>query len=127
MTKPQEAPATRCSECRRPITSAASLARGMGPLCAARNQAAAALTTSFKNAEAASAKALQLITDKGIVRTRHLGQYLAVASTGDQNYLVDVIEGSCTCQARGHCYHQVAANICEITATRRNAAYALAA
>lgn len=123
-----EAPApTKCLSCDRTLASPKSIARQRGPLCHSRHTAAAALTSSFKNAEAASAKALQLITDKGIVRTRHLGQYLAVASTGDQNYLVDVIEGSCSCQARGHCYHQVAANICEITATRRNAAYELAA
>lgn len=126
----QTAAPTKCSECHRTLRSPKSIARGMGPLCAARKAAAQALTTDFKNADAAQAKALQLIADKGIVRTRVAGQYLAVSSDGSQNYLVDVVEGSCMCPAgtKGrHCYHQVAANICEITATRKTAAYTLAA
>jgi hypothetical protein len=123
---------TRCTECRRPLTSAASIARGMGRTCArtARRRAAAfVLTRQFKGAEAARTKALQLIADGALVRTRHEGQYLAVASDGLGTYLVDAVERSCTCKGharQGRCYHLVAADVVEITTTRRSA-YALAA
>lgn len=133
MTKTQEAPAAQtatCTECGRILRSEASIARQMGPTCAARKTAAANLSTPFKDAEDAARKALQIITDKAIVRTRTQGQYLVVASHGDQSYLVDVLESSCTCKAGarlGRCSHLLAANIVEITATRRTALYALAA
>lgn len=129
MTK-TAATTTKCLSCERPLRSAKSIARGRGPLCHARHQAAAAFASEFKSPETTQAKALQLITDKGLVRTRHKGQYLAASSDGTQHYLVDVIETSCTCPAGAkgrHCYHLVAANVAEVTATRRNAAYALAA
>lgn len=123
---------TRCSECHRPLTAKASIARGRGKVCdlkARRRAAAAVIARPFKNAEAATTKALALLADKALVPTRHAGQYLAVASAGDAAYLVDTVEGSCTCKGHartGRCYHLVAAQVAEITTTR-GAAYALAA
>jgi hypothetical protein len=133
MTKTQNTPAAQtatCTECGRILRSEASITRGTGPVCAARKTAATALSTAFKDPETAATKALQVIADKAIVRTRTQGQYLVVASHGDQSYLTDVEEGSCTCKAgarHGRCSHLLAANIIEITATRRTAIYALAA
>lgn len=123
---------TKCSECHRPLRAAKSIARGRGPVCdlkARRKAAAAILARPFKNAEAAADKALALLADRALVPTRHTGQYLAASTDGTQTYLVDTIEASCTCKGFGRvgrCYHHLAAQVAEVTTTRR-AAYALAA
>lgn len=123
---------TKCTECHRTLTAPASIARRMGDTCARnarRRLAAAVLTRTFKNAEAAKAKALQLLTDKALVPTRHAGQYLATSTDGATAYLVDTVERSCTCKGHtriGRCYHLVAADLVEIVTARRTA-YALAA
>lgn len=123
---------TKCSECHRPLTAAKSIARGRGPVCdlkARRRAAAARLARIFKDADRAANKALRHLADKAIIPTRHDGQYLAVATEGDTAYLVDTIDRTCTCKAgqrHGRCTHLLAADIAEITTTRR-AAYALAA
>lgn len=130
MTKTAAPAPTKCLGCDRTLRSTKSIARQRGPLCHARFVAAANLATAFKDPEAAADKALQVIADKAIVPTRHKGQYLVTASHGDDTYLVDVVEGSCTCKAGsrlGRCSHLVAAHIVEITAIRRVAAYVLAA
>ena len=123
---------TKCSECHRTLTAKASIARGRGPVCdlkARRRAAAERLARPFKNTDAAVTKALNLLADRALVPTRHTGQYLAVASDGTTSYLVDTIERSCTCKGFGRvgrCYHQLAAEVAEITTTHR-AAYVLAA
>lgn len=120
----------KCLDCSHPLTSAKSQTRQRGPLCHARHIAALALAAAFKNPQAAAEKALQIIADRAIVRTRVKGQYLTVSSDGSQNYLTDVVENSCTCEAghrHGRCSHLLAANVKEITATRKTAVYALAA
>lgn len=114
----------RCTECGRPLRSAASIALGRGPVCdlkARRRRAAAALARNFKNPKAAAAKALSHIEDQALVNVRHAGQYLAVSSDGEQTYLVDVILRFCTCKAHenhGRCTHLLAAQIAEATAAR---------
>lgn len=130
MTKTAAPQPTRCTECHRPLRSAASIARQLGTTCARRKAAANRLATEFKDPQAAANKALQIITDRAIVRTRIPGQYLTVASKGDDTYLTDVVDGTCTCKAGtrlGRCSHLVAANVLEITSARVAAAYALAA
>lgn len=107
---------TKCSRCGRTLTSPASIARGRGRVCQAKVRAAAQAAdfTAFKNAKAAQAKAAELIDDNAIVPTRVAGQYLATSSDGTMAYLVDAVEGSCTCkgaQRLGRCYHLAAAVI----------------
>lgn len=123
-----------CKRCRATLRSPKSVARGRGDRCHRlwlQEQAAKRLVTAagFKDPEAARTKALQLIADKGLVPTRHTGQYLAVNSKGDGAYLVDTTERTCTCKGHtrvGRCYHLLAADTVEITTARRTA-YALAA
>lgn len=121
-------PTAKCERCHRVLRSAKSIAAGKGRTCArlARIEAAANVVdlTAFKDTAAARTKAMQLIADRAIVATRHAGQYLAVASQGDNTYLVDTIERSCTCKAGqrlGRCSHLVAGDILD-TAARHTAA-----
>ena len=130
MTK--TATSTECTECHRTLRAAKSIARGRGPVCdlkARRRAAANVIARPFKNAEAAATKALQLLADKALIPTRVAGQFLAASTDGTQTYLVDTVERSCTCKGHhrtGRCYHLVAADVAEITTSRRTA-YALAA
>lgn len=99
-----------CSRCGRTLTSPASIARGRGPRCHAKVRAAAQAAdfTTFTNAADAQRKASELIDDNAIIPTRIAGQYLATSSDGLNTYLVDTVEGSCTCkgaQRAGRCYH----------------------
>lgn len=116
---------TRCSECGRPLRSAASIALGRGPVCdikARRRAAAQTYARAFKNAEAAANKALRHLADKALIPTGNLGQYHAVASAGDTTYLVDTIARTCTCKAHDHhgrCTHLLAADVTETTTARR--------
>lgn len=128
----EQATTAQCTECHRTLTSTASIARGRGRTCdrnARRKSAAHALTREFKNAEAARAKALQLLADRALIPTRHAGQYLTTSTDGTANYLVDTVERSCTCKGHnrvGRCYHLVAADVTELTAGGRRS-FALAA
>jgi hypothetical protein len=125
MTKTANPQTAKCDECKRPLTSAVSIARGRGRTCERnrrRRNAALVLSRPFKNAEAARTKALDLIAEGALVRTRHEGQYLAVGSDGVSTYLVDTVERSCICrghQRQGRCYHLLAADTVELAAVRR--------
>lgn len=116
---------TKCTECHRPLTAKASIARGRGKVCdlkARRRAAAERLARPFKDAERAATKALRHLADKAIIPTRHDGQYLAVATEGDTAYLVDTTARTCTCKAGqryGRCTHLLAADIAETTTARR--------
>lgn len=115
-----------CRRCRSLLTSARSVAQGIGPTCqrnerreALEQQAMATATAcvdlaAFKDATRVLDKAEQLIEDGAILPTRHAGQYLASGSDGVSTYLVDTVERSCTCKAGqrlGRCNHLVAAEI----------------
>ena len=68
--------------------------------------------SAFRDAKAARTKATDLIEQSGIVPASRAGLYLAVSSDGSNTYLIDTLEGSCTCKGyvhQGRCYHQVAA------------------
>jgi hypothetical protein len=124
MTKTAKPQTANCTRCRGLLTAPASVARGYGARCWTlhrRERAALVLSRPFKNAEAARTKALDLIAEGALVRTRHEGQYLAVASDGIGTYLVDTIERSCTCKAsqrHGRCTHLLAADTVELAAVR---------
>lgn len=125
MTK-TEAPRITCRRCHSILRSDKSIAKGIGRTCERnerRERAATVLTRTFKGAEAARTKALNLLADKALIPTRHAGQYLAASSDGTQTYLVDTVERSCTCRGHqrvGRCYHLVAADTLELASARRN-------
>lgn len=104
--------ATRCQSCGRKLTSAASIARGRGPVCARKaRQQAAAEAAGFK--PAAIDKARQLIADKAIVPVRGRRVFAVVSSNGVDRYLA--APQACTCPAglkgRHACYHRAAATM----------------
>jgi hypothetical protein len=126
---------TRClaPRCGRILTSTKSVARKYGPRCWTRVLAAAKVVdvSHFKDPAPVLAKAIELIEQGGIVRTRHDGQYLANSFDGLNTYLVETVgERSCTCKAGtrlGRCNHLVAVNILNASAVRRTATHVLAA
>lgn len=68
--------------------------------------------SAFRDAKAARSKALELISEGGIIPGSRPGLWLAVASDGGNTYAIDTWEPSCTCKGHvytGRCYHQVAA------------------
>lgn len=80
-----------------------------------RNTAAKQLA-AFKDADAAQAKADELIESGALIQMRNPYTYLAVASSGGSGYVVNTVEGSCTCKGSlysGHCYHLLAAVVLE--------------
>lgn len=80
-----------------------------------RNTAAKHLA-AFKDADAAQAKADELIESGALIGLRNPYTYLAVASSGGSGYVVNTVEGSCTCRGHvysGHCYHVLAAVVLE--------------
>lgn len=67
---------------------------------------------AFRYADAARAKAAELIESGALVQIGNPYTFLAVASSGGSGYVVDTVEGSCTCKGHvytGHCYHLLAA------------------
>lgn len=125
MAQHQDTETGTCLSCGRPLRTTASIARRRGPKCARKVRAVAKVIdlTAFKDAKAARAKAIELIEDGAIVPTRHAGQYLATSGDGTTVYLVDLVEGSCTCKGHqrvGRCYHGSAAAI--LSAAARKAA-----
>jgi excisionase family DNA binding protein len=83
--------------------------------------------SAFRDAKAAKSKAVELIEQGGIIPASRAGLYLAVSSDGLNTYLIDLIEGSCTCKGHihaGHCFHAVAA---ALIVGRPTAAFAAAA
>ena len=81
---------TRCKRCRRPLTSASSVALGYGPRCAA-------ITAAVKGLKPEQAeKVLEVISDGGVVATGRKGVYRVSSSKGDAAYLAH-LNGNCTC------------------------------
>lgn len=74
---------------------------------------------AFRDTAAAQAKAAELIESGALIQMRDAYTFLAVASTGGSGYVVDTVEGSCTCKGHvytGHCYHLLAAVTLQTTA-----------
>jgi SWIM zinc finger len=68
--------------------------------------------SAFRDAKGAKNKAVELVEQAGIVPASRAGLFLAVSSDGTNTYLIDTLEGSCTCRGFAHqnrCYHLVAA------------------
>lgn len=112
MRKTQNAPATRCQSCKRPLRAAASITQGMGRTCARKaRQEAAAQLAGFKAATVA--KARELIADGGIVPVRGRRVFRAVSSDGTRTYLT--AKEACTCAAglkgKHACFHRAAATL----------------
>lgn len=114
----------KCIRCGRKLTDPASIAAGMGRVCRSHTIKAAKVIdlSAFRNAQAAKDKATELVEQAGIIPAGRPGLYLAVASNGTDTYLVDSVEGSCTCKGfahQGRCYHQVAAALMDARSTTR--------
>lgn len=80
-----------------------------------RNTAAKQLA-ALKDADAAQAKADELIESGALIGLRNPYTYLAVASGSGSGYVVNTVEGSCTCKGHvysNHCYHLLAAVVLE--------------
>lgn len=68
--------------------------------------------SAFRDARAARDKATELVEQAAIVPASRAGLFLAVSSDGANTYLIDTVEGSCSCRGFAHqnrCYHLVAA------------------
>lgn len=99
----------RCRKCRRPLRTAESVARSIGPTCARRARQEARRLLADYTADQIG-KAYELITDGGLVQTGRAGFWNAVSSKGDEVYLVHV--KACNCpggrRSRKLCYHTAA-------------------
>jgi hypothetical protein len=83
--------------------------------------------SAFRDAKGARDKAVELVEQAAIVPASRPGLFLAVSSDGSNTYLIDTVEGSCTCKGyvhAGRCFHGVAAALLEARGTRRFAAAA---
>jgi len=70
-------------------------------------------------------KAREAIEQTAVVPLSRPGLYAAVSSDGVTTYLVDAIEGSCSCKAAANgrrCYHLASALILDASAITRRAA-----
>lgn len=99
----------RCRKCRRPLRTAESVARGIGPTCLRHARTEALRLLADYTAEQIG-NALELITDGGLVQTGRAGVWNAVSSKGDEVYLVHVRACNCTGgrRSRKACYHTAA-------------------
>lgn len=71
---------------------------------------------AFRDTAAARAKAAELIESGALIQIGNPYTFLAVASSGGSGYVVNTIEGSCTCKGHvysNHCYHMLAAVMIE--------------
>lgn len=108
-----QAAQTRCLRCGRKLTAQSSVTAGYGRACRARIVAAAAVTPLPGFSDEQKARVAELIGDKGVVPTGHVGVWRTVSSKGDGFYLTDAL-GHCNCRAglRGiRCYHAAAVAI----------------
>lgn len=99
---------TKCSRCHRPLTSAKSIAAGMGRTCAKRTRQ----DNVVKGIKPATiAKAIELIEQGGIVPLRGRRIFQVISSDGTATY--KTAPQACTCAAgikgRYTCYHRAAA------------------
>ena len=77
---------------------------------------------AFRDTAAAQAKADELIATGALIQIDNPYTFLAVASAGGRGYVVDTIDGSCTCKGHvytGHCYHLLAAVVLETASETR--------
>jgi len=99
-----------CLRCGRTLTATRSIRNGMGRTCRRRVLAALdTVTAGYKPFQIT--KARDLIAEQSIIPTGRPALYLAVSSDGQNTYLVDTLEHSCTCPARIPCYHLAAGDI----------------
>jgi len=80
-----------CSRCGRQLRSAASVAAGIGPRCAAIEAATEGLNAKQLD------KMAQLIIDQAIVATSRKGVYRVVNEAGEVTHTCHV-NGNCTCE-----------------------------
>lgn len=116
-SKPDPAPVTRCqrSGCGRPLTAAASVARGMSKACAAIVRADAVARTAARFTDAQVGRARDLLVRKGLTETSRPGVYKA-RSSADENVSYLVTNADCSCPAGQHdriCKHRVAAALAD--------------
>lgn len=110
----------QCKRCKRPLTSLASKLAGIGPRCAAIEEATGGMTA--KQADAAR----ELVADGGIVATSHEGVYRVSSSAGDAVYLT-AVTGQCSCPyglrrlsgTAKTCYHVAAVRLAARPVIRR--------
>lgn len=119
----------KCIRCGRTLRSAQSVANGMGRTCRAKVRQSAEVINlgAFRDAKSAKSKAVELVEQAGIVPAGRPALFLAVSSDGTNTYLVDTLEGSCTCRGfahQGRCFHLVAAAMLSATPTTAFAAAA---
>jgi hypothetical protein len=98
---------TRCSRCDRPLRSAASIAAGIGPICA---RAARVAATGFSADQLDAAR--EVIGLGGVAHTsgRGAARVYAVAGSRGDTYSTSAA-GECSCPAGTHgrrCYHLAA-------------------
>lgn len=131
MTRATETTQTtgKCIRCGRTLRAGKSIADGMGRTCRAKVRKTAEVIDlgAFRDAKGARDKAAELVEQGGIVPAGRPALFLAVSSDGANTYLVDTLEGSCSCKGfahQGRCFHLVAAAL--ITA-QPTAAFAAAA
>jgi len=107
------------------LTAQASLSRGYGRTCRARITAAGEAADLSEFHPWQVEKAREAIEEKSIVPLSRPGLYAAVSTDGTLTYLVDAIEGSCSCKAAAtgrRCYHRAGALILDASAITRRAA-----
>lgn len=114
-----------CLRCGRPLRAARSISDGFGRWCKAkvREAAGTADLNAFHGWQIE--KAREAIELQAIVPSSREGLYAAVSGDGTTVYLVNAIEGSCTCKAGANgrsCYHLAGALILQASATARKAA-----
>jgi len=105
-----------CRRCSRPLRAAASIAAGVGAVCAKRERQARAVEAVKADT---LAKAREDIADGAVVDTRRVTSsgrriFAVVSSRGDTTYLASP-GGACTCKAglkgKHLCRHAVAARL----------------
>jgi len=102
-------PPVRCQRCGRRLRAAQSVAASLGPGCRARIRAAALSDALRAWTGQQIDKALELITDKGIVRAGMAGVFRTVSSDGQSCYLSAATGCNCRAGLNGRrCYHTAA-------------------
>lgn len=101
----------KCKRCHRPLRSAASIAAGVGKVCARKAATEARVAAIYTPAQIEKAK--DLIADQAIVQV--VGSlYRVVSSDGQGTYQVDPIIERCGCPAGRHgrpCSHLAAVQL----------------
>lgn len=100
-------PTVKCIRCGRTLRSEASIARGMGPTCAAK------IAKATVDAKAtAVTKARELIELAALVPVKGRHVFRVVSSTGNQTYLTAARNCTCPAGLKGReCYHMAAVRL----------------